>query len=181
MYTELAKRLTQGDEQALYELKRKYEPWLSSVICNVSGGSLCAADIEELVADSFIELWMHRESIIPEKCKSFLCCIAKNKTRDLLRKQKGKYAEPLTEEEAQLLVYIPEEVKTIETRDALERALGSMEPAEREIMIRRYFYYQPLRLIAEKTELKESTVKSKLRRGLKKLREFLEKEGFDYE
>ena len=178
MMNELAEKIKNGDEQALYKLIRQYEPWLSAVIYNASGGKLGAHDTEEIAADSFIALWMNREKIIPDKCKAYLCRVAKNKAISLLRKQNRYSSGPLTEEEAAELIYISDSTEWEEAAAALKKALDQLEETDREILVRRFYYYQPIKDISEKTGLNESTVKSRLYRGLKKLRKILEEDGF---
>ena len=55
-------------------------------------------------------------------------------------------------------------------------ALLSLEPADREVFLRRYYYCQKLGDISREMGLNESTVKSKLRRGREKLKAFLLRE-----
>lgn len=52
---------------------------------------------------------------------------------------------------------------------------------ERKCFISYYYYTKTIAVIAEETGLKESTVKSKLLRGRKKLKLKMEKKGFRYE
>ena len=56
------------------------------------------------------------------------------------------------------------------------RMLLSLEPADREVFLRRYYYCQKLGDISREMGLNESTVKSKLRRGREKLKAFLLRE-----
>ena len=56
-------------------------------------------------------------------------------------------------------------------------ALLSLNPVDREVMLRFYFYYQKTADIAADMELNESTVRTKLNRGRAKLRDFLTREG----
>lgn len=57
-------------------------------------------------------------------------------------------------------------------RDAVQR----LDPQDREIFLRHYFWRQGVRQIAEELDMKESTVKSRLKRGREKLRAILKKE-----
>ena len=59
----------------------------------------------------------------------------------------------------------------------MQLALLSLEPADREVFLRFYYYCQRIGDISREMGLNESTVKSKLRRGREKLKVFLLREG----
>ncbi len=62
----------------------------------------------------------------------------------------------------------------------VENIIGSALPYE-DKEVSYYYYTKTIAVIAEETGLKESTVKSKLLRGRKKLKLKMEKKGFRYE
>ena len=49
-------KLLQQDESALEEIIREYAPYVSTIIYNVSKGSLSVSDMEETTAEVFITL-----------------------------------------------------------------------------------------------------------------------------
>ena len=57
--------------------------------------------------------------------------------------------------------------------------LEGLESTGRRIFVRRYFYVDPLTEIARAYGMSESGVKSQLFRTRQKLKEFLEKEGYE--
>ena len=65
--------------------------------------------------------------------------------------------------------------------EAISRFLKSQDEKHRKVFIRRYWYGDPISKIAEYYGMKEKTVATYLFRTRKKLKEFLQKEGYDYE
>ena len=65
--------------------------------------------------------------------------------------------------------------------EAISRFLKSQDEKYRKVFIRRYWYGDPISKIAEYYGMKEKTVATYLFRTRKKLKEFLQKEGYDYE
>ena len=101
--------------------------------------------------------------------------MARNAARDRLRRAVPE--QPLPEDAVLVDDRTPETALTEKERTARVRlALLSLEPADREVFLRRYYYCQKLGDISREMGLNESTVKSKLRRGREKLRAFLLRE-----
>ena len=65
--------------------------------------------------------------------------------------------------------------------DAFSRFLRSQDERHRNVFIRRYWFGDSLSQIAELYGMKEKTVATYLFRTRKKLKAFLQKEGYDYE
>ena len=176
--TELARRLKKNDENALAEIIDKFTPLVSTIIYNISNGSLSKDDIEEAAADTFTALWYHREQIQEDKLKGFLCCIAKNKAKDKLRKSKSNLLISLDDVmiEDELVVSEEIEEKTIHT--FLYQALEEIGEPDKEIIIRHYYYYQSAKVISDKMSMNHETVKSKIQRARTKLKKLLTERGF---
>ena len=64
-------------------------------------------------------------------------------------------------------------------RESLNRFLNRLSPREHRIFLRRYFYAESVKAIADRYDLRESNVLSILSRTRKKLKEHLQKEGFE--
>lgn len=58
----------------------------------------------------------------------------------------------------------------------VRQAVDSMEPIDREIFLRHYFWHQPISQIAGEMQKNQSAIKSRLSRGREKLRKVLMKE-----
>ena len=64
-----------------------------------------------------------------------------------------------------------------ELADSIDRFLRTLPERECSIFLRRYWYVDPVQLIAARYEIKENTVKSILFRTREKLRRYLLEEG----
>ena len=62
--------------------------------------------------------------------------------------------------------------------EIMNRFLAELDSEKRKIFVRRYWYMDSVAEISEKFSISESKVKTVLFRIRKKLREFLEKEGY---
>ena len=78
-----AERLKQHDETALEVIINTYTPYVSTIIYNVTKGSLSVADMEEVSADVFITLWKNSQKVNDETLKGYLAAIAKSRAKEL--------------------------------------------------------------------------------------------------
>ena len=179
---ELIMGLKRQDEAAIEEIMDRYSPYVTTVISNVSRGSLTAADIEEAAADVFFALWNNAEHIREGYLCGYLAAIAKSKAQDKLRRtaQHGKLLDledVVLADEYSIQDSLDQQVLQKDIRDALD-LFG--EP-DREIIIRYYYYYQTSPEISELLGLNNDTVKSKIKRARAKLKAFFTERGYHYE
>ena len=71
---------------------------------------------------------------------------------------------------------LEDEVIREELAEAVRKAVDSLRPMDREIVLRYYFYLQPAEDIAAELQIAPATVRSRLSRGREVLRQRLEKE-----
>ncbi len=174
----LAERLKKHDERALEEIIRKYTPLVSTIIYNIASGWLQKQDVEEVVTDVFVTLWRNAEGLQPEKLHSYLCCIAKSRAKDRLRKQKGPELVDISEIDIadETIIELDSENKAL--KQELQQEIRQIKQPDQEILIRYYFYYQSVSKIAAALEMNVETVKSKLQRTRTKLRTALQNRGY---
>ncbi len=129
----------------------------------------CPEDAEEIAADVFFRLWLHRRKLKNTPLRPWLLVTARNAAIDRLRKLLRSRTVPLTDELAEVLA-APDERQGAEILDALL-------PADREIFLRKYFYLETSAEIAAATGRTENDVNVRLSRGRKKLKESVLKEG----
>lgn len=174
---DLEERLRSGDELAYAEVIDLYSPLVASIISNLGGGALTAEDIEEAASDTFITLWKNKGQIHNGKLRGYICAIAKSRAWDKLRSNP-----PDSDDIEELSVEAGErtevELERRELAEQLRKALEGLEMPDREIIIRRYYYYQKPAEISEIMGIKLNTVKTKLQRGREKLKRILEEGGF---
>ena len=88
---------------------------------------------------------------------------------------------PLTDELAEALPSGESVSSSLEARElsaAIDRFLRNLSADVRTLFVRRYFYADTVAAIAELTGMSESKITSALFRTRKKLRSYLESEGF---
>lgn len=177
---QLAVKLKKGDTAALKEIIDCYTGYVRTVIRNFSRGTFSEQDIDELCLDVFFSLWQHRENLDARiGFRSYLSAVARNAVKD-----RFKSAKPPCEDISEL--EIPDDFSVEETAQlhemlrCLDKGLEQLPEEEREVFARYYFYGESTPGIAEKMNITESSVRSKLSRTRNKLKEYLTKRGFDY-
>lgn len=177
---EALKKLKHKDESALEWFIDRYAAYVSTIIYNIIGSSMSGSDIEEVSSDVFFTLWVNANRILPGKVKAYLGGVARNKAKEYTRKIGTEV--PL--EDDMILISEDDLEHDFEEREQaryIREAILAMQEPEREIFLRYYYFYQPVTVIAEEMDINRSTVKTKLHRGRKKLKEILTKGGYTIE
>lgn len=174
-------RLRQGDESVLPELIRQYSGYVYAIASNILSHAMSEEDIEEVVADTFTSVWENRQNIESEMLKAYLAAVVRNKAKSALRRCRTE--EPLEDDLIQISIPNQPEQKILlsELRELAHDAVDSLGEPDREIFQRYYFLYQKTEDIAESLGLKDATVRTKLARGRKRLKEYLTERGFSCE
>ena len=163
---ELLRRLRRGDPSALEELMDRD----MGFACGLAGSVLRGRprDAEEVVSDAFLALWEHAGQVEPGKLRPWLGRVVRNKALNRLRALGGEL--PLEED---WLALEPDR------RPELIRALlNGLPPQDRAIFLRHYYYGQTAADIGAALAMPPSTVKVRLHRGRKKLKELLMERGY---
>jgi RNA polymerase sigma factor, sigma-70 family len=175
----LLRRLRDGDTGALSEIIALYTPYLFTVACNIMDPPLTREDVEEAVSDAFVKLWTHRGEVAPGKLKPWLAAVTRNLAKDALRAR--KLAEPLDDDDY-LEIAAPddmeEDVLRAELSAITREAVDSLGEPDCEIFRRHYFLYQKTEEIAAVLNMNGATVRTKLRRGRERLRDFFTERGY---
>lgn len=170
------------DERAIRETSDKYGRLCFSVAYNILG---CREDAEESVNDAYLAVW---ESIPPEKpdsLRAFVCGIARN-----LSLKRFEYNTAAKRSPAALLSFTELEdmltdgsaqpdVSAEELGALISEFLKTQSADARCVFVRRYWYFDPISEIAERYSFGKSKVKTLLCRTRSKLKEFLNKEGYN--
>ncbi len=169
----LLKSLKKRRRGSLEKAIELYTPYVSTVVYNVIGSAMSREDIEETVSDVFISLWRSAASLDADKgcIRAYLGAAARNTAKNRLRCAVGH--EELDESLISDRGTPEEEAERREERRLLINAVRSLGEPDSEIFMRYYFYGEKTGEIADAVGICTSTVKSKLARGRKKLREIL--------
>lgn len=182
------------EKKLIHDLKKRRRGALDAAIQQYSGyvasvagrilGKARREDVEEIVSDVFVALWRTAEQLEESQAslKGYLATIARHTTVDRLRQ---RHPETTVLEEEMLFAEATDEPETVTIRKEqsamLRRLLMEMPAEDREIFVRFYYYQQTTKEIAAILVKNESTVKARLARGRKKLREQLTRqEGNDH-
>lgn len=171
--------IKEKDETAMAEVMKKYTKLLWSVASAVLVNAASLQDVEECVADVFIQLWYFPEQFNPTKGKlsTWLSMVSRSKAIDRYRKIVRKAEVPI--DEAVLcgrMGILTEVMEKEEARQVYETVRGLEEP-EREIILRRYYYGQKPKEIAIVMDMPKKQVENHLYQAKKKLQKRLGKGG----
>lgn len=150
-----ADKLRKGDENAFEILINKYTAYVSTIVFNIADGTLRGDNL-----------------------KGYIACIAKCRTKDRLRKLKSVDIISIDEFEQPDVIMLEENCEKQELCKSLREEVKKLNDPDREILIRYYYFYQKVSEISEIMGIKAETVKTKLSRTRKKLKQVLEERGF---
>lgn len=174
--------LRKRDEKAIAEMKLKYDR-----LCFYVAGNILShrEDVEECVNSAYYEVWNNIPPEIPRDFKAYLCRIVRNIAIKRLQyntaeKRNPKFTVSIEEISECVPADNSNEFADEKLADAISRFLRSQGEKHRKIFIRRYWYGDPISKIAEYYSMNEKTVATYLFRTRKKLKAFLQKEGYDY-
>lgn len=170
------------NETAISAVSEKYDHYCWQIAWNIVGSR---EDSEECVNDTWLSAWTYMPPKRPAVLPSFLGKITRGLAIDCLRR---KYAAKRmdmhmadiageVETLADLAVYTMEEyMEKQELVQLFNSFLRSLPDIDRNIFIRRYWYMDGIKDIAERYGFSASKVKSNLFRSRRKLKKILEKE-----
>ena len=161
-------KLCSRDPEGLRALMDRYIPYVSTIVWNILRGAMTPQDSEEVVSDVFMAAWDQADQLQAGKVKAWLGAVARNKAKNKLR-QMGQTL-PLEEDVLELEDNTYEQ---FELQELIRSAVDSLSPKDREIFLRHYYYAQTVEEISQQMKMKPATVKTRLRRGRLKLKEFL--------
>lgn len=173
----ILRSLRSKDPRALEKLMDKYIPYVSAIVWSFLRSSMTKEDAEEVVSDVFLTAWDRAGEIYPDAVKPWLGAVARNKALQKLRR--AGFDLPLEED----LLEIPgegspeERLTRAEEGKLVRQAVDSLGEPDREIFLRHYWFAQTVSQISDHMQIKESTIKTRLRRGRQRLKDTLQKWG----
>lgn len=180
----LIQGLKKQDESALNICINRYQSYVSYIVANIIGESLPLEDKEEIIVDVFLSVWNHADTIntsISSSLKPYIGTVARNKSRNRLRSQVKHNTICLDDEIVVDKKDFTEDLINKELSEILLETINMLNKDERVCFLKYYYYEKSIRVISKETGINESTIKSKLSRGRNKLKELLERKGFNYE
>lgn len=176
----LIERLKNQEERALEELVEIYEAEVFRVVRQISKHLLPEEDVQEIANDTFYQLWRHAANLDIRKGSlgAYLVTSARNLTKNRLRTYKGSVFQ-VQDYDVVEMPDLFEKAEQEERQRFVQEALNHLSEEEKEIFIRYYYFYQTTEEIGDAMGIRQNTVKSKLKRGRKKLKGFLMERGME--
>ena len=171
------------DETAIAETDRKYGPYLTRIARNVLEDP---EDSRESVNDTYYAAWNSMPPHWPEIFSAYLGKLARRisidhfRQRTRLKRGGGAYVASLSELEGTFSAgnSMDQIMDTKLLGHAINAFLRTLHPQARTAFIGRYFFMDSMAEVARYCGMSESKAKSMLYRTRKKLKVYLEKEGF---
>ena len=181
--TEIVALFLQRDETAIRETAAKYGTALRKIAAGLTGDPLSAEECEN---DTYLQAW---NSIPPHEPRAylfpFLARITRHIAIDRCRKEhaqkRGVPTVELTREMAECLPAGEDGFDAPNAQaltEAIDRFLAALPEEQRNIFLRRYWYFDSVADAARYCGVSLSKAKTTLFRLREKLRVFLEKEGY---
>lgn len=170
----------QRSEAAIEATRQKYGSYCTSIAYHILSSF---QDTEECISDVYLNVWNAIPPTQPKSLKAFLGRIthnlALNRYRSSTAQKRGCFTEVLEELEIPALEEPSGILERKELAARISAFLRTLSPPKRQIFLLRYYQYEPLSTIRQKTGLKEARISTELYRMRKKLKRQLEQEGFD--
>ncbi len=174
----------QRDENAIPAVKTKYGPYCAAIARRILPDP---RDAEECVSDTWLKAWNAIPPHRPPRLALFLGKITRetalNRWKANNAQKRGGGEVPLALEELgeQFTTGkdpVGQNVELAQLGQAISAFLRTQPSQTAILFLRRYYHMEPIRDLAQAFGLTESNVKTTLHRTRKKLKTYLEKEGF---
>lgn len=170
------------NEQAISETDAKYGKLCFSVANRILGSN---EDSEECVNDTYLNAWNKIPPTRPNHFPAFLCKITRLlslKKLEFSNALKRTSAVTISFEELEDILTDREMAPNTDAEDLgklISTFLRHEKADDRNVFLRKYFFFDSIDEIAERFGLNQNTVKSMLYRTRNRLREYLRKEGVE--
>ena len=169
---EIKKKILDRDAGALEALRQEYERYCAAIVRGILSDP---ADVEEVLADVWMQVWTSIPPNDPEYLRLYVGRIARNLALNRLEyRNAGKRAALPLEELESVTPDCALERQAL--RSALEAFLRQQRPEHRQMFLRRYWYGDDIMEIAARYGCSQAKVTGILFRLRRKLKAYLEKE-----
>src|SRR5258707_4488799 len=166
--------LPSGDDRALGPLSRRYVP----MVFRIAAQSLGRDSAEDIVQEVFASVWKNAATFDPERgpVRPWILQIARSRVLNELRRRSRK-PESDEERDASELQELPDGTKSPDQavweeyrRSAIQKALGSLKPSQRQALSLAFFEDLTHEQVAETLKVPLGTTKTRIRSGIQQLR-----------
>lgn len=175
---ELLQLLNKDPNAGMEQLMNQYAGLVYAVVKGRLAASSCVStDLEDCVADVFGEFYFARNSFDPEisSLKTYLCVLARNNAIDILRRRERRRGDVSLDDEESFLqiaddITIESELSKEELRREVFGAVKALGEPDTDIILRKYYFGESSKEIADTFGLTVSNVDTRTHRALNKLR-----------
>ncbi len=175
---ELVQKLRNKDSAAYEYMIGKYTKTIYSLAYNILSGSHSKEDIEECVADVFLDAWVKISEFDEEKAnfRTWLLILTKYKALTCRRKKRLNNVMDIEDVEIKDDINLENQIFLRQDQEQVIKIINSFEKTDREIFVRKFFLGEEISDLARAFNLSRAAVDNRLLRGRK-----LIKEGLNYE
>ncbi len=167
----LLERVARKDSRAFEAI---YERYGRSIYSVAMGMLRDAAAAEEVTQDVLLSLWRTAAAFDPKKsaARTWILSMAHHKAVDAVRRRRVRAAEPLSESMVDDLDVAGQALRAVEGARVRD-ALGALSAAQRQALALAYYEGLTQQEIAARLSVPLGTVKTRMRDGMLKLRDYL--------
>jgi RNA polymerase sigma factor (sigma-70 family) len=162
--------MASGEQQAAAAFVRRYQARVFGLALTIVGVPALAEDVAQ---DAFVKAWRHAATYDPRRGRvsTWLLTITRNAAIDAIR---YRHEQPMDSELLLALLTArneSDEADALDTSLALRQALSELPPEQATPIVMMTFYGLTAKEIATNNDVPLGTVKTRVRRGLRALRE----------
>lgn len=160
-----------------------YSSLVYTIVYSKLGSVLASDDIEEFTGYIFSKVYesRHRIDVSRGSLKGYISTLAKRMCIDEYRKHGARVKTvEMTDEQSELISDARDmqvDVERSMDERALVEALKMLEPKDRTVLVRRYYYNQTSAEIAKSMHMTDTAVRKRISRAMEKVRNILLNQG----
>ncbi len=184
---ELCSMAASGDARALEELYHRYSRLVMSFATRMLSDSTAA---EDLTQDVFFRVWKQADAYASSRGSfaTWILSITRNMAIDELRKRKRRPQRADLDDPIATMANVEDTEPSVEehawlgmVRYEIQNALGALPDTQRQPIELAYFRGLTQRQVAEALDVPLGTIKTRIRLGMRKLREHLQERKVEVE
>lgn len=175
---ELVKGIKSKDSAAYEYVLEKYSKPIYCLAYNILSQAHSREDIEECVADVFLDAWLKIAEFDAEKAnfRTWLLILTKYKALTYRRKKQFRNVVDIDEIDVRDEICLEKQVFLRQDMEQVMNTINSFQKTDREIFIRRFFLGERINDLAETFNLSRTAIDNRLLRGRRLIKEVLQDE-----